>query len=251
MSVTLLCPIAETVHPLVFQCTMSMVNYTANQGVKLEYIGTTERTLVDSARNTLARELLKTPSEWAFWMDADMVLPKETIVRLLEVAKEKEAKMVTGVYYQRGNKHWPVLWSRSPELEDGTVPKVINKDEYDQNSYVGMFTAPGPEAREPFKVHSAGFGCALIHRNVFESMDEPWFQFVYGKCSEDFYFFVNAAKKGYDLWADPSLRLGHIGDPLVVYKDHFFDKAKQDSLNLEAIKQGDENVTRNTTRSTT
>ena len=236
MSVTILCPISETVHPIVFQSAMSMVNYTANNGIKIEYMGTTERTLVDTARNTLTKELLKTPSEWAFWMDADMVLPKETIVRLLEVAKEKEAKMVTGVYYQRGRKHWPVLWARSPELEKGGTPQVINKDEYDQNGYIGMFMVPGPEAKEPFQAHSAGFGCCLIHRSVFESLDDPWFKFVYGKCSEDFYFFVNASKKGFKLWADPSLRIGHVGDPLIVYKDHCYEKMKQNNTNLEPIK---------------
>lgn len=215
---------------------MAMVNYTAQKGVKIDYVGITERTLVDTARNTLAREFLKTPSDWAFWMDADMILPKETIVRLLEVAEEKKAKMVTGVYYQRGNKHWPVLWTRTPELENGQKPKVINQKEYDQNYHVGMFTVPGPEAREPFKVHSAGFGCALVHRNVLESTDDPWFRFIYKQCSEDFYFFVNAGKKGYELWADPSLRLGHIASAPAIYREDCYKKMEELETNIQPIK---------------
>jgi GT2 family glycosyltransferase len=216
---------------------MSLVNYSARHDVNLQYIGTTERTLIDTARTVLAREFLKTPSEWSFWMDADMVIPKETLVSLLKVAKDKDAKMVTGVYHQRGGKHWPVLWTRSPELENGNKPKVINQDEYDQNEYVGMYTVPGPEAKEPFKVHSAGFGCCLIHRNVFEATDDPWFRFLYKKCSEDFYFFVNAAKKGYQLWADPSIRLGHIASPQIIYKEDCYKSMEDNETSLEPIKK--------------
>lgn len=222
-----------------FQTALAMVNYTAKKGIQIDYVGITERTLVDTARTVLAREFLKTDSDWAFWMDADMVLPKETIVRLLEVAEKKDTKMVTGVYYQRGNKHWPVLWTRTPTLEDGKKPKVINQEEYDQNAHVGMFTVPGPEAKEPFQVHSAGFGCALIHRNVFESTDDPWFRFLYKKCSEDFYFFVNAGKKGYSLWADPSLHIGHVGEPKVVYKEDCYRLMEENDTNIMPIKQGE------------
>ena len=73
-SVTILCPIAESIPPLVFQSALAMINYSATHGIQIDFVGITERTLVDTARNTLAREFLKTPSDWAFWMDADMVL---------------------------------------------------------------------------------------------------------------------------------------------------------------------------------
>ncbi len=236
-TITILCPIAETIPPRVFQSALAMVNYSAQCGVKIDLIGITERTLVDTARCVLAREFLKTTSDWAFWMDADTILPKETIVRLLDIAKKKDAKMVTGVYYQRGGKHWPVLWTRSPELDDGKKPQVLNREEYDQNENVGMFTVPGPEAKEPFKVHSAGFGCVLVHRNVFEATDDPWFRFIYKKCSEDFYFFVNAQKKGYDLWADPSLHIGHVGAAKVVYKEDCYRLLQETETGLAPIKK--------------
>jgi len=239
MSVALLCPIAETVPPTVFQNALTVVGYAVSKGVVVEQIGITERTLIDTARNQLTSQFLKTTCEWAFWMDSDMVLPKETLVRLLETAEKKDAKMVTGIYYQRHNKHWPVLWSRNPSLESGARVGHENPTEYNQNEYLGAFTVPGPEATEPFLIHSAGFGCALIHRSVFEVMPYPWFQFLPGKCSEDFYFFVNAAKKGFSLWADPSLRIGHIGEPKVVYREDCYERMKADNINVEAVKLGE------------
>ena len=233
--VTVLCPIAESIPPLTFQTALSVVGYAAKNGVGIEYIGVTERSLVDTARNTLAREFLKTPSEWSFWMDADMVLPKETIVQLLKTAKEKNVKMVTGVYYQRGRKHWPVCWIRESKTESGKEIQHEHKDEYNANEYLGMYAMPGPEAKEPFEANTSGFGCCLIHRSVFETLEEPYFQFINGKCSEDFYFFVNARKKGFKLLADPSLRIGHIGSSVVVYRETCYEKMKADKTILEPV----------------
>lgn len=234
-TLTILCPIAETVNPLTFQTAMSAMGYASRNGVKVEYVGVTERTLVDNARNALTKEFLKTKSDWSFWIDADMVIPKETIVKLLTTATEKGAKMVTGIYYQRGRKFWPVCWVRDPKLESGKSVKHINEDEYNSNEFLGTFAIPGPEAKEPFEVNTAGFGCCLIHRSVFESLDEPWFQFINGKCSEDFYFFVNAKKKGFKLLADPSLRIGHVGAPLIVYKENCYEKMKDDGTLIEPV----------------
>jgi len=234
-TVSIFCPISESVAPLVFQSAVSMAAYAAMNGVHIQFIGVTERTLVDKARNVLAAEFLKTESEWSFWMDADMVFPKDTITQLLKTAKEKEAKMVTGIYYQRGDKHFPVCWVRDPELESKKDVKYRNQDQYDSNEYLGIFAVPGPEATEPFEANSAGFGCTLIHRNVFESTENPWFLFLPGKCSEDFYFFVNAKKKGYKLWADPKLRLGHIGSAKIIYKEDCYEKMKENEVNIEPI----------------
>lgn len=235
-TVTILCPIAESIPPLTFQSALSVAAYSAAHGVKIEFIGVTERTLVDTARNMLSREFLKTTSNWAFWMDADMILPKDAIVRLLEVAKQKEAKMVTGIYYQRGGKHFPVCWVRDPKLESGKTVKHESVDEYNSNEFLGMYAVPGADAKEPFIANTAGFGCCLIHRNVFEATEDPWFLFLPGKCSEDFYFFVNAKKKGFTLWADPTLHLGHIGQPKIIYKEDCYENLKLHNIGLEPIK---------------
>lgn len=234
-TVTVLCPIAESIPPQTFQSALSVIGYSSANGVKIEFIGVTDRTLVDTARNVLSREFLKTTSEWAFWMDADMVLPKDAIVRLLKVAKEKDTKMVTGIYYQRAGKHWPVCWVRDPQLENGTKLVHENQDKYDSNEYLGVYAVPGPEATEPFIANSAGFGCCLIHRSVFERTEDPWFQFIPGKCSEDFYFFVNAKKKGFTLWADPTLKLGHIGSPKVIYKEDCYENLKATKTGIEPL----------------
>jgi len=235
--VAILCPIAESVSPVTFQSVAAMVGYSTSKGVKINHIGVTERTLVDTARNTLAKEFLKTDNEWAMWIDSDMTFPKETIIKLLDVAKKKKAKMVTGVYYQRGGKHFPVCWVRDPELENGTKLVHENPKKYDQNNYIGMYALPGMEAVKPFLADTAGFGCVLIHREVLEVMDYPYFQFIPGECSEDFYFFVNAREKGFKLWAEPTLDLRHIGTPPLISREDCYDALEENEVIVEPIKE--------------
>lgn len=233
--VSIAIPIAESVPPKTLQSMLGVVNYAAINGIKIVDIGITERQMIDDARNGLAESFLGSSTEWIFWMDADMIFPKETLVELFKVAEEKDAKMVTGVYYQRKGLNFPVLFSRGAETETGGVSGMENKRSL-TNKYVGAFLFPHPEKKEPSKCHAAGFGCVLIHRSVFEILDRPWFKFLPGVCSEDFYFFVNAGEAGFELWYTPKLDLGHIADAPVVTKKDFLSKLEKTNLEVDTLK---------------
>lgn len=234
--VSIAIPIAQVVEPKVTQSMMALVNYSAKHGVDIVHIGITERQLIDDSRNLLAETFLKSSTEWIFWMDSDMTFDPDTLVKLFDVAEEKKAKMVTGIYYQRKGMNYPCIWSRGEELEDGTKTGM-RSPKSETNKYLGTFIVPHPDKKEPFKVHAAGFGCALIHRSVFEVMDRPWFQFIKGTCSEDFYFFVNAKELGFDLWAVPTINLGHVGDAPIVTKHDFYNNAGKANIEIEAVKK--------------
>lgn len=232
-------PCAQVVEPKTLQSMLAMVNYSAVNGVKIANIGITERCLIEDARNTLTETFLSSSTEWLFWMDSDMTFPKDTLVKLFNLAEKKDAKMVTGVYYQRRGGNLPCLWSRGQVTESGNetgTGSIKGKT----NKYMGSFMIIHPDKKEPFEAHSAGFGCVLVHRSVFEMMDRPWFQFIKGVCSEDFYFFVNAHDLGISLWVEPTIDLGHIGDAPVITKADFNQKAKAANIYLEEIK-GDSN----------
>lgn len=233
--VSIVCPIAESVPPKVFRDALALIAYSTQNGIEVIDIGITERELIDEARNNLVTTFLATSTEWLFWMDADMILPKETIVELFKVAEEKKAKIVTGIYYQRKGKNLPVLWSRGVETEnsglsgEGSPKSKVNK-------YCGAFMFPHPDKKDPFPIHAAGFGCVLVHRSVFETLDYPWFKFIKGQCSEDFYFFVNAKEAGFTAWAVPTLKIGHIADAPVITSDNFYKNAKEWNIEIDGLK---------------
>lgn len=234
--VSLAIPCAQVVDPKVLQSMLAMVSYSAKNGIEINHVGITERALIDDARNVLAETFLKSETEWLFWMDSDMTFPEETLLKLFKVAEEKNAKMVTGIYYQRKGMNYPVLWSRGEELEESGTKTGLNSPKAATNKYVGTFVFPHIDKQQPFKVHAAGFGCVLVHRSVFEVMPRPWFQFIKGQCSEDFYFFVNAQELGFELWAEPTLTLGHVGDAPVITKYDFHKKATKADIEIDTVK---------------
>ncbi len=229
-------PVAQVVEPRVLQSMMALCAHSVKHGIDIRNVGVTERVMIDDARNMLVETFLKSSTEWLFWMDSDMTFPEDTLVKLFKVVEAKNAKMVSGVYYQRKGVNYPVLWSRGDELEDGKITGLMSPRS-GTNKYVGTFIFPHPYKKEPFKAHAAGFGCVLVHRSVFEVMPRPWFQFLKGICSEDFYFFVNAKELGFDLWIEPTIDLGHIGDAPVITKKDFHANATKSNIEIEGIKK--------------
>lgn len=214
-----LTPVADNVQAKTFQHVIAAVSYASHNGVAIDYIGITERQIIQDARNVLAQHLLKTDCEWAFWCDSDQIIPPNTIPYLLSVAKNKDAKFVTGVYYQRHGSHRAVLWSKSPVPVDGQSIETLSADKYSH-----FFIVPSVDMTQPFKVDVCGFGCVLTHRSMFEKIPYPYFVYsgAYGTdthCSEDFYFCVEAKKAGFQLWAAPKLKVGHIGVPPIIYRE--------------------------------
>ncbi len=76
-----------------------------------------------------------------------------------------------------------------------------------------------------------------MHRSVFEMMSRPWFKFLPKICSEDFYFFVEAAELGFQLWYTPIPELGHIGDSPVITKKDFHANLEKSDLAIDALKR--------------
>lgn len=235
--VSIAIPIAQVVEPKTLRSMMCLVNYSSRNGVDIRDIGVTERMLIDDARNSLTEGFLKGSTEWMFWMDSDMTFPEDTLVKLFKVAEEKKAKMVTGIYYQRKGMNYPVLWSRGEELIESGTKTGLNNPRAATNKYVGTFIFPHKDKQEPFTAHAAGFGCVLVHRSVFEIMPRPWFKFLKGECSEDFYFFVNAHELGFELWVEPTIDLGHIADAPVITKKDFWKNAGAVNIEVDVVKK--------------
>lgn len=212
--VALLCPVAESVNPQVFKHALAMVSYASAHGYEVHQIGVTERTLIHNARNQLANGFKQTDCEWAFWMDSDMIFPAPTIVHLIEKAKELDTKFITGVYYQRLNQHLPVLWRKNPVKMDGTKLPDFPATSDGREAYLHHFVIP-PE-NIPIKADVCGFGAVAMHREMVEKIPYPYFKTISDDCSEDFYFCLKAKEAGYQLWADPSLEIGHMSNPVFV-----------------------------------
>ena len=141
--------------------------------------------------------------DYQLWIDSDIVFNLEGFYRLVAMDKD----IAAGWYC----------------TEDGRTTSVAHwLDEGDFRSNGGVMNHETLESmskrRKPFTVDYTGFGWLLIKKGVFESLPYPWFApkmqvFESGEvqdmCGEDVSFCLDAIEKGYEIWCDPQIRVGH------------------------------------------
>lgn len=147
---------------------------------------------VDVGRNIIAKYAQENDFDYIMWVDSDMILPKNTLVRLLSHDKD----IVAGVYSYKvlGNKE--VVAKR---FQDET------REEYDNLTIKEIKESSGL-----IEVDGFGFGCVLTKVSVFKEIPYPWFIYTH-EMGEDIYFCRKAQNEGYKLWLDTDVICGHIG----------------------------------------
>lgn len=151
-------------------------------------------------RNYLAVQALKHECEYLLMVDDDMTFPAHTLETLLA-----HDKMVVGV-----------------ASNSRTLPLSTTVSQMDESGkYVHPDTLPEWERglpKEPFKAYGVGGGVILIKTEIFKIIDRPWFKFVCDETTgqittgEDQWFCDQVKRKGYEIWCDPTIEIGHIGD---------------------------------------
>lgn len=148
---------------------------------------------IDQIRNLIA--------DWAkhfdylFSVDSDIILPKDTLVNLLNADKD----IISGLYIQR-------------------KPGQHILEIYQDNAHGGVENIPfrAIENMNVIQVAACGFGCVLIKGEVFRKMEYPHFLYTSAldhshTISEDVYFCKKARQLGFTIWADVRIQCGHKG----------------------------------------
>ena len=196
------------------KCLANMVAYSWMCGLKVYQMGTTERMVIDWARNDLARQAREQVNEYTgnkfthfLWLDDDHVFNPDLAVYL---ARHEDLDMISALYYGR-TQHLPVAY--------------VKDDSGDEHKHYPLIEAPNGLVQ----VDAVGFGALLMRRDVFERVPEPWFTLDW-RAGEDIAFCVHAKKHGIKVWLDGSYALGHIGPPTIVttetYKQYLEEHAE-------------------------
>lgn len=147
---------------------------------------------VERARNHIVDEFLKTDCTHLLFVDSDTIPPLDALKRLL--AHDK-----------------PIMSAITPIIEiDGRKNPWRKWNCIDEND---LHVNPNTGVK---KVKGAGASCILIKREVFENMEQPYYEFRYqddnGKektISEDIYFVIKNLAKGVETFADTSIICQH------------------------------------------
>ncbi len=147
-------------------------------------------------RDYVVLEAQKSDYTHLFFVDNDVCFAPASLDRLL--AHDKD---IVGAPYNMRT------------LPPQTMIKMMDED----GNMKGGSIADLP--KELFKCYALGTGCMLIKMDVFKKISRPWF--FYGKfdedeggMGEDVFFCKKAHEIGYDVWCDPTISVGHIGETI-------------------------------------
>ena len=160
--------------------------------------------------------------DYQLWIDSDIVFDTSKFWQLCDLACPAEA------INEDGTNNEELLRERASTggwyaTEDGHTTSVahwLEEDDFRKNG--GVMNHETVESmgkrNKPFTVDYTGFGWVLIKHGVFEELEYPWFApkmqvfesgAVQDMCGEDVSFCLDAIEKGYKIWCDPRIRVGH------------------------------------------
>jgi len=181
------------------QTVLSLANMLTQTNHEVYTVIATEGYTIAENRSYCLNRALREKCTHLLFIDDDMTFPPDTIEKLLSVEKP-----IVGVN----------SYSRKLPLTT-TIGRL-----HPNGSYISPEDAtPMPES--PFECYSIGFGIALIDLEVIKRMKPPYFSFKahpsgFTEEGEDGYFCRKARELEIEVWADPRIEVGHIGE--FIYK---------------------------------
>jgi len=155
--------------------------------------------------------------DYIMWIDSDQVYTVNDFIKLLSAKKD----IVSGLYLMNGGRRFATVqkWDKEFYKTNGyfefLTPDMIS--EWNKNN-----------PNKLMEVEYTGFGWILVKKGVFESMEYPWFRPIWEDfgttengdpirefASEDVGWCQTALKKGYKIWIDPTVVVGH--EKMIVY----------------------------------
>ena len=156
---------------------------------------------VHDARNKSAEMAVEGGFTHIMFIDSDMQFPANSMQKLLELDKD----IVGGLYYRRQVPHMPTL-----NVIEGDSIVIPTLDKYPMD--------------KPFKIFSVATGFLMVKTSVFKKIPAPWFGFgkYKGKkeMGEDVFFCRKANDHGFEVWCDPTIPLGHVGEYTYTKQDY-------------------------------
>jgi GT2 family glycosyltransferase len=156
----------------------------------------------------VARFMETSTAEWLLMIDSDEQLSLDTFDKLIASVHDTEKPIVAGLYFGA----WP------GEFYPTACPLIFRRVE-GSTRFLPVTDYP---TNELIEVDSAGTGCLLIHRSVFEAFQAEatvhegktwcWFRDmpVNGDWfSEDHFFCARAKELGFPIWAHTGATLPH------------------------------------------
>ena len=196
MKLLIAIPTNDYMHYQFVECLTKLVKRLDEDGIDYD-IAYQGATLVYVGRDKLANKAMNECYTHILWLDSDMIFTEDLLDDLMYSGKP----FVTGIAHSRRAPHVSCIFKE-------IWPKV---DRWEGCEY----------PIQAFRIGGCGFACVLIDtdivRNVYNKNGTAFFPMR--ELGEDLAFCKRATDMGYEIWAEPSVKLGHIGH-ITIYPEY-------------------------------
>lgn len=184
--------------PALFTQSLAMLQRSGDTQVGFE-IGS----LVYVARNELAQAAIKCEADQVLWLDSDMVFTPDFLLSMEKVMKENDIDFLTALCFRRKHPFTPTVYD-----------KLTYNEEKQKCNFTQFLSIPD----ERFMVGGCGFAGVLMGTDVLMSVSSRFNGRMFDPLpgmGEDISFCWRARQCGYDIWCDPALTMGHVGQTVI------------------------------------
>jgi len=179
--------------------TSSLLSMRQPGGAGAVVFAKTSRVLITIARNLLAKAAIDYDSQFLLFIDSDMVFGRESLMRLLMRACDRNISIIGGLAYKRQKPFEPCILRR------------IGR----KWKYCTVTDPPGV-----YEIDGIGMAFTLIRTSVFDDLKKPYFYPSRDGQREDLNFCLDAKKAGHRIFVDTTVQVGHLSERTVI--DHYF-----------------------------
>ena len=158
-------------------------------------------TMIYEARNMVAQNAIKDGFDRVLWLDSDMVIPPDALIRL-NADMDTGLEYVSGLYFKRKAPINPVICD--------TINRQISEDGTVECSATSYRDYPKDAL---FEIAGSGFGCVLTDCGLLSRLVDKYgapFTPMMG-LGEDLSFCLRATCVGAKMYCDSRVKCGHIG----------------------------------------
>ena len=214
MSIVLASPTYGNVDPLCAKDLRVAMMSAATMGLHWVGDASPDRLGYSAARNVVAKTLRQhaPTADGIMWVDSDIRMNPDAIVRLLTTVRTHNLDFVSGVYHSRKPPYLPIIYHWSDEV----------------GKYLQCVTYPKDQI---ISLDACGFGFVWTGAKVINAIaDSPCFTQLGGwfpdrrdvdGYGEDISFCDLAKKAGIQLYLDTGVQVGHTGDAKVIWEQDF------------------------------
>lgn len=150
------------------------------------------RLKLEKARNIFRKKVLEENFDYLLTVDQDIIVPPNVLQKLINAKKD----LISAVYFTHMEKNGIVK----------TIPVLfINTANPEQVTHLSIDEAFKDQI---IKIRACGLGCLLISKKCLEKVDFNFESNFPG--GEDVYFCKQAQEKGFEIFADTSVKCRHL-----------------------------------------